>query len=303
MNPPFIGAEELARLLSIDDAIAALDEEFRVRSGRGPDRSHIDVGSGVLLVMPAFSEQGAGVKLVTVAPDDPARELPLVQGLYVLFEQPSLRPVVIFDAAPLTALRTAAVSAVATSHLAPPDASDLLVFGAGVQARAHVRSMAAVRTLTKVTIVSRTRARAEEAAAEAAALGFAARVGRASDVTGADLICTCTTSSTPLFDGGLVAPGTHVNAIGSYRPADRELDDELVARARVVIDTKAALRESGDLVTPLNNGSLKEEEVVLLSDAVGGSGPLRSGDDITVFKSVGAAFEDLAVATAAACRL
>ncbi len=302
MVPSIIGEDELARLLPMSDAIAALEAAF-LDPPELPDRSHLDVGGGDLLVMPAWSEGAAGVKLVTVSPDNPARALPLIHGIYVLFDKPSLEPVALFDAAPLTALRTAAVSAVATVHLARHDASRLVLFGAGVQAHAHLAAMAAVRPLERVTIVSRTPERVERLIDAARALGLDAQAGHPEDVSRADIICTCTTSSEPLFDGGRVASGVHVNAIGSYRPEARELDDALIERARVFVDVAAAMRESGDLVDPLTRGILDRSRVRPLGEAVTGSAGRARPDEITVFKSVGAAFEDLAVAAAAAGRL
>ena len=286
-------------MVSIGDAITALERAFSADASAIPDRQHLDIGGGDLLLMPAWSDRAAGVKLVTVAPDNPAAGLPLIHGVYVLFDKPGLRPVALFDAAPLTALRTSAVSALATRQLARPDSTDLVIFGAGVQARAHLAAIHTVLDLRRVGIVSRSEAPAGSLADAARSLGLEAEVTSAQEVTHADVICTCTTSREPLFDGGLLKPGAHVNAVGSYRPDARELDDRTVTRATVVIDTAAALQESGDLVGPVRNGTLRREDVRLLSDVLDGSGR-QTPDDITVFKSVGAAFEDLAVAEAAA---
>lgn len=302
MVPSIIGEDELAHLLPMRDAIAALDTAF-ADPPELPDRAHLNVGGGDLLLMPAWSERAAGVKLVTVAPDNPARGLPLIHGVYVLFEKPTLEPMALFDAAPLTALRTAAVSGVATAHLARHDASRLVLFGAGVQARSHLDAMAAVRPLERVTIVSRTPERVERLIDAARALGLDAEAGQPEDVSRADLICTCTTSSERLFDGGRVGEGAHVNAVGSYRTEARELDDALIERARVFVDVPAAMRESGDLVDPLTEGILDRSRVRSLAEVVTGSAGRPGPDEITVFKSVGAAFEDLAVAAAAAGRL
>lgn len=302
MELPLVDGNRLAELLTMAEAITALEEAFAQDHSGVPDRQHLDVGGGDLLVMPAWSPAGAGVKLVTATPDNPGRGLPLIHGVYVLFDKPELRPVALFDAGPLTALRTSAVSAVATKHLARPDASRLLIFGAGVQGRAHLFAMHEVLELLSVHVVSRTRTETESLVAAASALGLEAAAGAPADVAGADVLCTCTTSSEPLFDGDLLAPGTHVNAVGSYRPEARELDDHTLRRSTVVVDTTAAIRESGDLVMPLRNGVLHREEVRLLSDVLDGSGR-GSPEDITVFKSVGAAFEDLAIAQAAAANL
>ena len=299
---PFIDGDRLHRLVPIRDAIDALAHAFATDASAIPDRQHLDVGGGDLLIMPAWSEGASGVKLVTVAPGNPAAGLPLIHGIYVLFDKPSLRPVALFDAAPLTALRTSAVSALATRHLAQERAQDLVIFGAGVQAQAHLAAMHEVLELKRVWIVSRSPERAEALAETARSLGLEAQVGGAQDVADADVICTCTTNPDPLFDGDLLKPGAHVNAVGSYRPEARELDDRAIRRATVVVDTAAALHESGELVIPLSAGVIRKEEVRLLSEVLDGSGR-ETSEDITIFKSVGAAFEDLAVAEAAAAHL
>jgi ornithine cyclodeaminase len=298
-----IDAERLPQVVTMGEAVSALERAFAEQAPGIPDRQHLDVGGGDLLVMPAWSRAAAGTKLVTVAPGNPERGLPLIHGVYVLFDKPALRPVALFDAAPLTALRTAAVSAVATRHLARSDSRYLVVFGAGVQARAHVEAMSQVLDLDRVGIVSRTPKRAEELAGHARSLGLEADVVTPAAVGQADVICTCTTSAEPLFDGDLPQGGVHINAVGSYRRDARELDDRSIERADLVCaDTAAALRESGDLATPLDNGRLDRGQIGLLSDVLDGPGR-SSPHDITIFKSVGAAFQDLAVAEAAAARL
>lgn len=302
MHLPLIDGDGLERLVSMSEAVAALERAFAIDTAALPDRQHLDVGGGDLLVMPAWSEGAAGVKLVTVAPENPERGWPLIHGIYVLFDKPSLRPVALFDAAPLTALRTAAVSAVATRRLARPQSEHLVIFGAGVQARSHLTAMHEILDLKRVSVVSRTRGRAEELAAQARSLGLDAASSGPEAVGEADVICTCTTSTEPLFDGSLVRRGTHINAVGSYRPDARELDDRAIGRARVVVDTAAAVGGSGDLIGPLGTGALDREEVLLLRQVLEDRGP-RSSKEITIFKSVGAAFEDLAVAEAAAQHL
>lgn len=302
MELPLVDGARLEQLLTPAEALVALETAFARDNSALPERQHLEVGGGDLLVMPAWSEEAAGIKLITATPDNPGRGLPLIHGVYVLFDKPALRPSALFDAAPLTALRTAAVSAVATKHLARPDSRRLLIFGAGVQGRAHLTAMHALLKLGSVTVVSRTTAEAEALAAEAAELGLDADVGTAADVASADIVCTCTTSARPLFDGEQLRPGAHVNAVGSYRPGSRELDDNAVKGSTVVVDTLTALRESGDLLGPLDSGALDRDEVRVLGDVLDGSGRI-SREDITIFKSVGAAFEDLAVAEAAAAKL
>ena len=296
-------AETLARALPMTAAIDALEAAFGAeRLPEAPMRTHIETRAGTLLLMPAFGEPGVGVKLVTLTPSNPDRRLPFIHAVYVLFEAVGQAPVALLDGAALTALRTAAVSGLATRHLARDEASRLAIFGAGVQARSHLRAMLAVRPIEDVVVVSRTRERAEALVKDA---GVAARVGAHDDVADRDLVCTCTTSATPVFDGSLLAPGTHVNAVGAYRPDLRELDTETIERARVVVETReAAMEEAGDLLIPMKEGAIGEDHVVAdLSEVVRGVTARRTAQDVTVFKSVGVAFEDLVVARAAVDRL
>jgi ornithine cyclodeaminase len=263
---------------------------------------HVETADGTLLVMPAHGRRGAGVKIVTVAPANPARGLPLIHGAYALFAPGTLRLEAIIDGAALTGLRTAAVSGLATRHLARPSARALVIFGAGAQANTHLDAMVAVRPIESVTVVSRTAERAEALAARAVAMGLEGRVGDASSVAGADIVCTCTTSTEPLFDGELLQPGTHVNAIGAFQPHAREVDDNTVVRSQVVVENRAAaLEEAGDLIIPIATGVVTDGHIVAdLPEVVGGGRVRRADTDITLFKSVGLALEDLAVARTAA---
>lgn len=303
---PFIDAARLSELVSMAEAVGALEEVF---GSAGPPptplRAHVDTAWGTLLSMPAAGPQGAGVKLVTVTPENPRRDLPLIHGVYVLFGPQTQQPLAAFDGGAVTALRTGAVSALATRYLARDDASRLVVFGAGVQARAHVEAMRAVRPVERLTVVSRTSARAEALADLARAMGLEAHPGTLDAVVEADLVCTCTTSASPVFDGDRLAAGAHVNAVGAYTPETRELDDETIRRSRVVVETReAALTEAGDVLIPIAAGTVDPSHVVAdLFEVVAGATVRRSPEDVTVFKSVGVAFEDLVIARAAADRV
>jgi len=306
MDLPVVHAKELRRLLPVGIAIDHLEEAFgALRMPAAPKRSHFDVGTGDLLLMPAWGDQGVGVKLVTVNPTNPEAGLPLINGLYVLFSQGTLEPIAAFDAAELTGIRTAGVSGLATRHLARADAQTLVVFGAGTQAHHHLESMLAVRAFEKLVCVSRTTWRAEELVTRARSYGVEAYVGVPDDVAVADVVCTCTTSSEPVFDGSRLAEGTHVNAVGAYKPTNRELDDVAIARGPLVVETReAALSEAGDLLIPIRLGVIDESAVVAdLSEVVAGKLVRRDGRDVTIFKSVGVAFEDLVIAHAAYERL
>ena len=290
----------------METAVDALEAAF----GSGalpaaPLRTHIETEGGSLVTMPATGPQGTGVKLLTVTSGNPEMGRPLIQGLYVLFSVSTQEPEAAIDGAALTALRTGAVSGLATRYLAREEAARLVIFGAGTQARSHLEAMLAVRPVETVTFVSRTADRAVALAGSAREMGVTAEVAGPRAVATADIVCTCTTSPTPVFEGSLLSVGSHVNAVGAYTPQTRELDDDAMVRARVVVETReVALAEAGDLLIPLGAGSIGPNHVVAnLSEVVRGVTVRRSPEDITVFKSVGVAFEDLVVARAAVDRL
>lgn len=297
-----VDATAFARLLPMAAAITALEEGFRapVRPDV-PLRTALPVGTGSLLVMPAVAGRTAGVKLVTVDPANPGRGLPLVGGIYVLFDAETLQPRAVIDGPALTAVRTSAVSALATRHLARPESRRLLLVGAGVQARAHLHAIRSVLEIEEVLVAGRDPGRVAALVGEARELGLAAAAASPVDTPHAEVICLCTTSDRPVLDGSQVAPGTHVNAVGSYRPDARETDDALVRRARIVVeDRAAALAEAGDLRIPIDRGVIGPDAVVAdLWELVGGARVRRSDEDITLFKSVGLGYEDLLVASAA----
>jgi ornithine cyclodeaminase len=300
-----LGADDVWRSLGYPDAVDALERAFRVGDPSStPPRSSIETTAGTLLLMPAATADAVGVKLVTLTPANPAAGHPLIHAVYVVFDGTTQAPIAVIDGGALTALRTSAVSALATKHLARPDASNLVVFGAGVQAAAHIDAMRAVRPIDHVTIVGRDAARAEALAARLRDEGSRAVVGVPTSVQGADIVCTCTTATAPLFDGAWLRPGVHVNAVGAFRPQDREVDTETIRRARIVVETRdAAGAEAGDLLLPIGEGAVGWDHVVAdLAEVVAGAEVRRSSDDVTLFESVGLAFEDLAIAGALVAR-
>jgi ornithine cyclodeaminase len=297
-----VDADELRAGLPMRTAIDALERAFAAEdpSGAAPLRTTTTTAAGSLLTMPAAGAAGVGVKLVTLSEANPARGLPFVQAVYVLFDAATQEPEAVIDGAALTALRTAAVSGLATRLLANPDAARLVLFGAGVQAASHVEAMRAVRPVDELVVVTRTRARGEELVARARTEGIAAELGSPDAVAEAELVCTCTTSTEPLFDGERLAAGAHVNAVGAYLPDTRELDTATVRRARVVVETRGvAAAEAGDLLIPIAEGSLDAGHILADLHEVAAGRPVRTGrDDVTAFVSVGMAFEDLVVARA-----
>ena len=305
MGVPFIGAEDLARLLPMGAAIDALEAAFG--GGRLPEaplRSSVDTSAGSLYLMPSHGPQGVGVKLVTLTPSNPERGAPFIHATYVLFDAETQAPRALFDGAAITALRTGAVSGLATRYLARDDSRRLVIFGAGVQARSHLEAMRAVRPIEELVVISRTPGRVEALVREAVALGLDARVGEPSDAASADLVCTCTTSPEPVLGGSLLGPGAHVNAVGAYTHEMREVDTEGVRRAKVVVETReAAMAEAGDLLIAIGEGVIGPDHIVAdLAEIVRGASVRTSDQDVTLFKSVGVAFEDLVVAGAAVDR-
>src|SRR6185436_16293421 len=228
-----VGSEELRSGLSMTAAVDALDAAFAREdpSLGAPLRSTLATPSGTLLTMPAAGDAGVGIKLVTLSEFNPQRGLPLVHAVYVLFDVTTQQPEAVIEGGALTALRTAAVSGLATRHLANPDASRLVLFGAGVQATAHLDAMVAVRPVTEVVVVGRDAERRDRLIERAGALGLLARAGAPADVRDADLICTCTTSAVSVFSGHDLSDGAHINAIGAFLPHQREVDTETIRRA------------------------------------------------------------------------
>ena len=278
----------------MEAAIDAVEGAFRKRDDETPPRQHVPFGDGEMLFMPASSPRAAGVKLVTINPANRDRGLPLINGVYLLFERGSLEPAAIVDAVALTGIRTAAVSAVATRALALPDAGHLVIFGAGAQAHAHLEAMVAVRPISHVAVVSRSPDKARRLADRARDLVGDGRIETADAVAEADIVCTCTTSPTPVFDGAKIQPGVHINAVGSYKKDARELDSEAISRATTIaVETRPVMGESGDLAIPLDQGELDPAAIKELAEVLDGP---RDPGAITIFKSVGQAFEDLAVA-------
>jgi ornithine cyclodeaminase/alanine dehydrogenase-like protein (mu-crystallin family) len=303
-HPIWIDAQTLRSALSQDQAVRALQDGF-ADSGPllAPPRTSLDHAGGTLLIMPAAGAAGAGVKLVTVQGSNPERNLPLIHGIYVLFDADTLSPRALFDGAGLTEVRTPAVSALATSYLVRPDSRRLVVFGAGIQGRAHVEAMRAIRPIEHVTVVGRAGGgdTADRLVRDLMVTGIDAVVGAADDVAHADIVCTCTTSPTPLFDGRQLRPGTHVNAIGSFQPHTREFDTATCERARIVVEEReAALTEAGDLMLPISEGAITADQIAAdLAELARGAVVRDGSGDITLFKSVGLAAEDLMIAAAA----
>ncbi|MFT0860883.1 ornithine cyclodeaminase family protein [Ancylobacter sp. G4_0304] len=305
----FVTAAEIDGLLDFPALIDALDAAFR-RNIVTPVRHHHAIArpdaEATLLLMPAWTAEGTdddvlGTKLVTVFPGNAARGLDSVTGLYVLNSAATGAPLAVMDGRALTLWRTACASALAARYLARPDASRLAVIGAGGMAPYLARAHASVRPIRSIAIWNRTLARAQALAAELRAEGFDAHAepDRARALEEADIITSATLSPEPLVEGRFLRPGQHVDLVGGFTPAMREADDEAIRRSRVYVDTRAgAGKEAGDIVVPLKTGVLTPEGILGdLFELASGTAPLRASDDeITLFKSVGTAIEDLAAA-------
>ena len=249
--------------------------------------------------MPGSRHDFFGVKLVTVQ-KSPAQGTALIHGIYALFSASTLEPVLLMDAPALTSMRTGAVSAIATKYLAASNAHRLVIFGAGVQAHAHLKYVMAVRKIQWLRVISRREEPALALVRVARQHGIDAELGDIPDVAGADLICTCTTSNVPLFACSLLKPNTHINAVGTHHPEHRELDSDTMRRATVFVETRdAALKEAGELAIPIAQGVFDPSHIVADLSEVVRENTRRTYTNITVFKSVGVADEDLAVATEA----
>jgi ornithine cyclodeaminase len=289
---------------------AALADRIEAMFRRGcelPVRHHHairtpDGPEATLLLMPAWQVGGRfGVKVVTVFPGNAAKALPAVMGQYLLGDATTGEPVALIDGPSITVRRTAAASALASRYLSRADAATLLMVGTGALAPHLIAAHAAVRPIREVLVWGRNRAKAEALAASFAGARFRARAARSLEeaVPQADIVSCATLSNEPLVLGRWLKPGQHVDLVGAFRPDMRESDDAAVKRARVFVDTRAgAAKEGGDVVQPLQSGALKPGDIVAdLFELARGEKKGRGGPaEITLFKSVGTALEDLAAA-------
>jgi ornithine cyclodeaminase len=291
------------------DCIEAMDGALRALAAgdaRLPLRPVVTLpdGRGALAVMPAYlgGPPAIGVKAITVFPGNHGTPLDSHQGAVLLFDAERGSLLALIDASSVTAIRTAAVSAVATRLLARADAGELALIGTGVQALSHLEALAQVRTLRRVRACSRDprNVRAfQERAAERLGIRVEAAASAREAVLGADLVCTTTASRTPVLEGAWLAPGAHVNAVGASVKDARELDTEAVAGARLFVDRReSALAEAGDFLIPKAEGAVGDDHIRgEIGELLLGRLPGRqSHEEITLFKSLGLAVEDVAAA-------
>lgn len=306
-----LAADDIRALVPMPEAIRLMKEAFRALSDGdavAPLRTPIAVPArdAVSLFMPAAVPpvRGLGVKIVSVFPHNQEVGKPSISAVVCLIDPDDGAPLAILNGTYLTALRTGAVSGAATDLLARPEARVLALFGAGAQAYTQARAVCAVRSIAEIRVTSRTRARAEEFVTrlETEAPEITARVRIATDaadaVRGADVICTATPATRALFADRDLAPGVHINAVGAYTPQMQEVPVETVARALVIVDERAAAwAEAGDLVIARDAGRFDDSRIhAELGELVGGHKSGRAdAAQVTLFKSVGNAVQDIAV--------
>ncbi|NUR79639.1 MAG: ornithine cyclodeaminase family protein [Dermatophilaceae bacterium] len=309
MQPPrWVDADTVRRSLTPDRARRLVRQALAdgLDPSADPLRQAVPAGEGQLLVMPSANRRSAGVKVLSLAPGNPARDLERIQAVYVLMDAETLTPSVLIDGSAVTTLRTPAVSAVAMDALAPPEVESAVVFGTGPQALGHAEALLAIRHTPSVTVVGRRREAARATAQRISSLAGGGRrdvraltVGDASvedAVRAAQVVVTATSAATPVLGDDWVADGACVVAIGSHEAHRRELGSGLVGRSLVVVeDLATAHREAGDVILAAAQGALDWDDVRTLQDVVLGR-VQRASDRPNVFKSVGMAWQDLVIA-------
>jgi ornithine cyclodeaminase len=302
-----VTAEEIGAALTYPALVDALEQAFRSDVTVPLRHTHmIAQPSGhdaKLLLMPAWSNSGErviGCKVVSVFPDNAERNLPSVYGQYLLMSGETGEALAMLDGTVLTAWRTACASALASRYLSREDASHLMMIGAGALAPHLARAHATMRPIRRVTLWNRTKARAVALGFKLAESGFEVEVSDDLEaMRDADIVSCATLSSEPLVRGTWLKDGAHVDLVGAFTPKMRECDDDAVRRASVYVDTRASgLKEAGDIAGPLARGVIREGDIRgdLFDLCRGVAKGRRSADEITLFKSVGTAIEDLAAA-------
>lgn len=308
-----LNAAEVRQALPMPEVIQAMKAAYEALSnGQAelPLRTHLPIRTheAATLFMPVFLNDAHGealaVKVVSLFPHNTAKGLPLIHAVVLVLEANTGKPYAMLEGSSLTALRTGAASGAATDLLARPDSQVVAIFGAGVQGRTQLEAVCTVRAIQTGWVFDPDRQRAESFVQEMAGrhpipedLRIAASPGQAA--AEADVICTATTSSTPVFSDGDIQPGVHINAVGAYTPDMQEVPPETVLRARLVVDSRSAcLSEAGDVIQPIQKGFFTEGHIQAeLGEIVSGQHPGRTSEaQITLFKSVGIAVQDAAAA-------
>lgn len=306
-----LSEEEVRRLLQMEEVIEAVERALAALTlGRAqmPLRSRASVkGLGDILSMSALVED-LGIytsKVVSIYPGNPEKGLPTINAALLAFDASTGLPIAIISAGHLTAMRTGAISGVATKYLARKDSRNLAIIGCGVQARTQAIAVSKVRRIERVRVYDVIEERAQKYSEEmSGVLGVEVEVAGSAEeaVREADIIVTATTSKAPVLRRGWIKDGAHINAIGSYTPDARELDTDTIIDAKVVVDKlEAALEEAGDIIIPIKEGLFSPDKIhAELGEIIIGKKPGRTSQkEITIFKSVGLAVQDAAAAHAA----
>jgi len=303
MRMKILNAERVAECLDYETLIEALRAGI-AGTGSSPSRMRLETGSAdnrkLLLIKPAWDDGMAIIKLLTLNEMNRKTVVPFIQGVIVVFDQATGTPSCIMDAMELTCRRTAAASALAADYLAARDTEVLTLIGTGTLAPHMALAHAVTRPIRRVNVFGRSLEKAEATANAIRNANPAIKTRVAADlptaVGEAQIVCAATSSSTPLVKGAWISNGAHIDLVGSYRPDARESDDAAIGMARVFVDDRAAaMREAGDILIPLGKGVISKSDVVGdLAELCGGMVQGRiSENEVTAFKSVGMALEDL----------
>lgn len=317
MTIPIIDDKKVREVLSVSDCVPVMANAIVAMHHRkmlAPQRSTTALFNRDqhLMVMPgAAANLGVfGVKTLSLYPENPAHGRPAIQGFIMLFDLASGAPIGLVDAASITAIRTAAASAVATKALAREDASTLALIGVGPQAETHLQAMLAVRPVTRVRVIARTTAKAQAFVQRvkstlSSEIEFCVGSDIAAAVKDTDIICTLTSSRQPVLKGEWLQEGVHINMVGAHTPDTREVDTSVILRSRLFVEQKStALHEAGDILIPLKSGDISEQSILgELAQVMEGEIDGRlTRHDITAYKSLGNASQDLAAAYEALMR-
>ena len=305
MQMRILSEADVRQAVDMPAAIDAMRDAFSIlSSGQAtvPIRLGLETEFGVSLFMPAHTKPSgqAGAKVVSVNPGNVNKGLPVIHAVVLIMDPVTGRPLALMDGTWLTALRTGAIGGLAAQVLSRKDSSVVALFGAGVQARTQLEAVRCVRDIQEVRVVSLSGTSAQQLASELEGVTALGLSDPDVAIAGADIVIAATSSTTPVFNGCQIEPGTHVTGVGSFTIDMREVDTELITRARVVVDQRdAILDEGGDIVGPIRDGvvdeSIMHAEIgeILLGEKEG----RRDSEQITFFKSVGNAVQDLAVAS------
>ena len=301
----FLNRDQINDLISMEEAIRAMGTAFaQLSNGEAvvPPRLSLDIPdkNATSLVMPAYATGSPyyTVKIVSVNYSNPDKGLPLIHGIVQVFDAENGKHIANLDGASITAIRTGAASGLATDLLAKENANVCAVFGTGVQAASHIEAVLEVRPIEKIMVFSRSKPSAEKFCSTLANQ-VECVIGKKESLLEVDIVCTTTPAQSPLFETDEIKPGCHLNVVGSHQPSFREVPTGLVARSKIIVDNREACeQEAGDLIIPVQEGSWSFEHLHgELGQVVSGDIIAReSENEITLFKSVGNAIQDHAMA-------